>query len=50
MTFEPQTAEQRFVLDHIVGIADLTADTEIVEPYGRYERARRKLPLRNLSF
>jgi alkylation response protein AidB-like acyl-CoA dehydrogenase len=31
MVFSPATAEQRFVLDHVVGLADLTADSDIVD-------------------
>ena len=31
MIFKPQTAEQRFVLDHVVGIADLTGDVDVVD-------------------
>jgi 3-(methylthio)propanoyl-CoA dehydrogenase len=31
MTFRPQTAEQRFVLDHVVGIAELSGDVDVVD-------------------
>ncbi|MFA7585137.1 MAG: acyl-CoA dehydrogenase [Novosphingobium sp.] len=31
MTYTPPTAEQRFVLDHVVRIADLVDDTDIVD-------------------
>ena len=30
MTFKPQIAEQRFVLDHVVKIADLISDIDLI--------------------
>ena len=45
MTFKPQIAEQRFVLDHVVKIADLISDIDLINAVleGAGQFAQRKL-------
>ena len=41
MVFTPAVAEQRFVLDHVVGISDLT-DTDMVDANYNYQNVQRQ--------